>query len=298
VMVDGRDPADEERRLRRGGIDVSMGVAPRSLNGLFASGFGTRRIPTLLLPTLTVTAATRGPDGRSLAENRAFVTALKHAIDYDAIAGCFGGWGEGVEQAQTSVLKGMPGYDPGLAYYYRHDVRKARRLLRESGYPQGVQLDLTYWQANWGGVDNEDLVRIVRSNLKGIGIEARVRRYTGKEYFELAVEKLPGVTLSMSGFVIPDPDDLMRRRMTWINVSGHDFAAEGEFDAALREADAAGRSERYKRLQEKYLREGPGIYLLTFPCNAAFSAALRGFVQAPHWGGPDFSRLRFGRRAR
>jgi hypothetical protein len=123
-----------------------------------------------------------------------------------------------------------------------------------------------------------------------------IRKFTGKEYFELPVEKLPGVTMSMSGYVIPDPDDLMRRRMTWINVSGHDFRAERDFVAALHQTDFGRRSALYRKLQLKYLREGPGIYLLTFPCNVGFNSNLRGYVHLPQWGGPDLSRSRFVRR--
>jgi peptide/nickel transport system substrate-binding protein len=285
----------DEEKLRLGRIDVSTGVTPSGIRELSRSGFRTRRIPSLLLPTLTVIEGTSGPDGLSLGENRLFASALKHAIDYDAIAECFGGWGDGVEPAQTSVLRGMPGYDSALSYFYKHDKRRARRLLRESGYPRGIEIDLTYWEANWGGVDNHELIRIIHSDLEEIGIRGKIRKYQGKEYFELPLEKLRGVTMSMSGYMIPDPDDLMRRRMTWINVSGHDFKAEKQFVAALHQTDAERRSELYRRLQEKFLREGPMIYLLTFPCNVAYNRLLRGYTQPPHWGGPDFSRLHLGK---
>jgi ABC-type transport system substrate-binding protein len=158
-----------------------------------------------------------------------------------------------------------------------------------------MEIDLTYWEANWGGVDNQELMGIIHSNLEEIGIRGRIRKYQGGEYFELPLERLRGVTMSMSGCIIPDPDDLMRRRMTWINVSGHDFKVESEFVAALHETDARKRSERYRKLQEKFLREGPMIYLLTFPSNVAYNRQLRGYIHPPHWGGPDFSRLYFVR---
>ncbi len=293
VLLDGPHPEAEEAKMKRRTLDITSSATPGGLVALADAGFETTRVPTSLEPTLTVVNGTEGPDGRPLGENRDFVTALKHAIDYDRLARCFGGWSETVEPAQTSVLKGMPGYRKDLAYRYKHDTRKARKLMARAGYSRGVDVDLTYWGANWGGVDNKELVDIIRSNLEAVGIRGRLRKYTGKKYFEIPVEKIPGLTLSMSGYLIPDPDDLMRRRMTWINISGHNYRAEEEFAYALQEIDHVKRSAAYARLQERYLREGAGIYLLTFPCNVAINPDLSGFQYPAHWGGPDFSKLRF-----
>jgi peptide/nickel transport system substrate-binding protein len=291
VLLDGPDPAKEEAKVRRGTIDITVSATPKGIVELAASGFATKRVPTLLLPTFTVVDGTSGPDGRPLGESRSFMLALKQSIDYDRIARCFGGWSQTVQPAQTSVLKGMAGYRPNLAYRFKRKVAEAKRLLANAGYPRGVDVDLTYWGANWGGVDNLELVRIIRSNLRDVGIRTRVKKYTGKDYFEIPVEKIPALTLSMSGYLIPDPDDLMRRRMTWINISGHDYRAEEEFAAALEESDPKKRAAIYGVLQERYLREGAGIYLLTFPFNVAINPRVRGYDHPPHWGGPDFAKL-------
>lgn len=69
--------------------------------------------------------------------------AVQYATDRDAIVLALGGE-EAASPATTLIPPGVPGYEE--SDLYPHDVDKAKELLAEAGYPDGVTLDL--WVAN------------------------------------------------------------------------------------------------------------------------------------------------------
>lgn len=69
--------------------------------------------------------------------------ALNYAIDRDAVVKVLMA---GIGQPSS---QGLPrehwAYDPSTANYYSHDVDKAKKLLAEAGYPNGVDLEAFGW---------------------------------------------------------------------------------------------------------------------------------------------------------
>lgn len=88
--------------------------------------------------------------------------ALNHAIDRDALVR-YDLLGNGKPLASLA-MKGEIGYNNKLRPY-RYDLQKARRLLKEAGYPNGVRLRAVV------KAQGERTMRIVASQLKKAGIE-------------------------------------------------------------------------------------------------------------------------------
>src|SRR5262249_20664802 len=92
--------------------------------------------------------------------------AVAYAIDYDGIIkGIVRGAGE---QPSTMIPLGLLGGDKTLAR--KRDVAKAKALLTEAGYPNGVDLKLTYWTAPLLGVPSEPLAAKLQADLAQAGI--------------------------------------------------------------------------------------------------------------------------------
>jgi peptide/nickel transport system substrate-binding protein len=294
VFLDTPDSSDQIKLLRDGRADVLLAASPKD----FAEA---ERDPSLITecvapiqcPNLQLLKGTLGPDGRSLPENTAFNDAIKYSINYDAVAELFGGWGHGVDAAQTGLIPMVCGYASDLASYYRYDPAKAADLLSQAGYQDGLEIDFPYWTGSWGGVDTSAIAGLIEHNLLQVGIRPRLRSYTGEEYFSLVLDHraLTGITISMSLYQMPDPQDVLRRKMSFLNLTGNEMNAEDDLDAADMESSWEKRAERYRQLQLQFLAQNPMIFLLVYPHRVVRHRDIRGYRQAPHWPGPRLAEL-------
>jgi peptide/nickel transport system substrate-binding protein len=293
-FVDTPDADTALAKLRSDELDLLLAVAPADF-GQFVddADFVAEQVASIQCPNLTLLKGTVGPDGRSLTANRAFTQALKYAVDYDDIAGLFGGWGDGVRPAQAGFIPIICGYDEDLAAHYRHDPEKASELLRDAGYADGIEVDFPYWEGSWSGVDTQAVVEALERDLRAVGIRPRLTVYSGEEYFSLLLDQrvMTGLSLSMSVYQMPDPEDVVRRKMTYLNLTGYELDAQADLDAAAAETDAAARSARYQSLQRKFLEENPMIFLLTYPHRVVRHQRVSGYRHLPHRPGPDLAEL-------
>ncbi len=101
--------------------------------------------------------------------------AIVHAVDYDAInRSVF----EGLGTRSRSILPpSVPGYVE--AYTYERDLDKAKALLTEAGYPNGIDLTLEYTNAFWW---EEPLVLQLRSQLAEAGIRINPSKVPNTEF--------------------------------------------------------------------------------------------------------------------
>ena len=290
VLEDIPEPAEQRRALEEGHIDMALGLSPGDFAELAADPkFNGYAVPSFGCPHVIVMRGTKGPDGQLLTHNASFLKAIKYALDYDAYAEMYGGWSELVQKCQTGVLPGMVGYDEGMAGHYGYDPRKARTLLAEAGYPNGLELAFPYWEGIWGSVDADVIAGQVQADLLNVGIATTFQKLSSTDYFDAPIGSLNGITISLSASQFPDPDDVLRRKMTWAQAnSGYDFDAGEGFDRAAAESDPEVRAEIYRDLQRKYLEVGPAVFLLTFPYNVVTTSNVSGFTCPVMWNGPNY----------
>lgn len=101
--------------------------------------------------------------------------AMNYALDKDKInqAVFFGT----AKDALSVVPPQVDGYNPTF-FNYKHDMAKAKALLTEAGYPNGVEADLFYSDIWWW---EETLAVQVSSQLKAAGINLKPTKMTGSD---------------------------------------------------------------------------------------------------------------------
>lgn len=98
--------------------------------------------------------------------------ALNHAIDRDAITeAMLGRYGE-----PTSEWVTTDGFDPEYQDYYEYDPEKARQLLEEAGYGDGLTLRVV--DQGWYGNIGDRMVQIVADYMRRVGVTFDVTKAT------------------------------------------------------------------------------------------------------------------------
>jgi len=184
--------------------------------------------------------------------------AIKYAIDKKAMVdSATHGYGE---VAHIDIPKWSPYYTDD--FDYMQDIEKARRLLKEAGYPEGfedtVVVPLTPVEGPLGD--------LLQYQLGKIGIKLKVEKLEIASYFERVFHRKDyGITIcGYSG--PPDPS-------FWYNLYLHSEGANNifnysnpEVDKYLEEAlttyNQDKRKELYYKVYEIYSREVPFVWLV------------------------------------
>lgn len=100
--------------------------------------------------------------------------AIHYAINYQEIIDI-------IERGYAQKLcgippKGMLGASPELANYYTYDLEKAKKLMKESSYPNGFETTLMYSPDRYAAFD--DYAIYIQSYLREIGIKVNIEKVT------------------------------------------------------------------------------------------------------------------------
>jgi peptide/nickel transport system substrate-binding protein len=127
--------------------------------------------------------------------------AIAYAIDYDGIiSGVL--FGRAI-RLTNAFPKGFPGYDESIPLYNR-DLDKARALLSEAGYANGLELNL------YTSSRNEDWVKIatlIQSNLAEVNIKVNIQQFAWPTYIHSIVAGDHDLCLMGTTPDYPAPDD-------------------------------------------------------------------------------------------
>ena len=107
--------------------------------------------------------------------------AIRYAIDYDGLIELNRGT---VSILQTTAWTGGQGYNPELAYYYKQDLDKAKALMAEAGYADGLEMDLWGHKEGIQGVSPPLMIEKIGADLAEIGIKTTLKSPTWTVMFE------------------------------------------------------------------------------------------------------------------
>ena len=106
--------------------------------------------------------------------------ALCYAINPDEIMAMMAD-GKGV-RVGTSMYPGLKKYyDESYATYYEQDYEKAKKLLKEAGYPDGFDLEITVSSADQPHIDT---AQVIVEELKNIGVNATIKPIEWETWLE------------------------------------------------------------------------------------------------------------------
>ncbi len=212
--------------------------------------------------------------------------AVAHAIDRQQyIELARGGYGEPL---YSPIPKGYFGYSEDVPRY-EHDIAKAKQLLAEAGYPNGLDVVMTNYDAN--KLPGE----VIMEQIKQAGIRATAE-VLDQPTFVGRVVKNEGINFTVHCCVRqPDPDiwltDALTPKGGAIYISRYDL--ESDLAVARKELDLKKREQLYLEIQRKIMTDLPIIPLIMQPERMIHSAKLQGMpTLEPLWG-LDLTRLHF-----
>jgi len=173
--------------------------------------------------------------------------ALNYALDRDAIVRVLmAGIGE---PSSTILPKEHWAQDPATANYYNHDIDKAKKLLAEAGYPNGIDIDAFGW-ADQVAMQRQELI-ISQWAQAGIRIKLTpVAPQTAIQLFML--EKKGAMFISPAGG-FPDPSqyyEVLFGKDALRNAGKVELPGFRELlDATMEVDDRAARKAAFAKLQ-------------------------------------------------
>ena len=194
-------------------------------------------------------------------DNKKVRQAINYAIDRQGIIDLLR---NGRATPAKGVLPpGMFGYNPDLVGY-TYDPQKAKKLLAEAGYPDGIRITLQY--------NTDDIHRRIaeafQQQMKDAGIELELKHMDGAALFE-AMGK-GEATFFRLGWVVdyPDPDNFLYVLLNSANfgpLGNFTLFKNDEFDQLTNEArvesDPEERRRMYQEAERIAVEEAPWLFV-------------------------------------
>jgi ABC-type transport system substrate-binding protein len=190
--------------------------------------------------------------------------AWAHAVDWQGIAASVSPRLQ--KQGQSMLLDWMEGYSTNVQKY-EFDPKKAKQLLTEAGYPNGITVKQTSTSAT--GVS--DQMQLEQEYLKAVGINLvfdlvdtptfNKKRNDGD--FATASRLLPAVNPDMILFSYLHPDNIAPKGLNGARYNNPTVTEK--LEAARAEVDKTKRKKLYEEVQQLVMADLP--YLPTYGSN-------------------------------
>lgn len=281
VVINNVDSDSQKINLEGGNADLAENITNDEAAKMNSSKF-TKTTGTSL-STWFLSFNTYAKYG-GYAANSDFVSAMKHAIDYDSIIDLIG---SGTKRPASVIPFTIPGAiksDENLTY----DLTKAKEYLKKSGY-NGSTIELNYSSesAHLG-----DVAQMVQSDAKKIGVNIKLNPLTAANRLSASRENKYQIAISNWGADYPDPANYLSFMPLDEADSVHDWAY-GESDTAdaikpyvtaAKNATGEARVTAYETLMHKLAKYGPYVPLYQ-PTNFVMSTnSIKGVVNNGIWG--------------
>jgi len=204
--------------------------------------------------------------------------AISYALDIPLIIDtAFFGKGEPSGSPVIPALKNV--YDDSLKNPYKRDIEKAKQLLAEAGYPQGISLEITV-PSNY--TMHVDTAQVIAAQLSDAGINATIRLvdwatwlsevYRDRKY-EATIISLDAANVSPRSFL---SRYLSGDSGNFINFK--DPLYDKVYNDALKEPDEEKRVSLYKQCQRIISEDAASVYIQDIMWFKVFTAGRFGGV--------------------
>ncbi|MED1953665.1 ABC transporter substrate-binding protein [Brevibacillus centrosporus] len=244
--------------LMTGGIDVALNIPPSDEERI-ESNEGTSVItgPSQRVMTMEV----RVTPGRVTADPRVR-EAIDLAIDEKAIIdNLYAGKGT---PTQTRVTPGNFGAHIGLYNKYNYDPERAKQLLAEAGYANGV--DVTFTAPSGRYLKDKETAELVTAMLTEVGFRVKLELMEWSAFNErLSARKMDELFMVAYGNSMFDAALALDRVTIARTKDRTDYTnpeVEALYKAASQNMNPTERLKQFEKIQEIVAKELPQIYLL------------------------------------
>lgn len=269
--------------LRTGGIQAMNGVDPNDVKMLEEAGVTVIKNPGMNINYLAFFCNKKPFDNPKLR------LAVSHAINRENLINFLY---QGLAELPNSMLPSfMPGHDKSLKAP-EYNPEKAKQLLAEAGYPNGLKVTLLTYSAvrPYNPVGGDKLAAAVQADLRKVGIEVEIKTYPWKEYKEIYTpEIVQAGDFMLYGWIGDngDPDNFLSLLETkeikstlnaakYSNKKVDELLVKGRTAKTPEERNAA-----YSELQKIVQDEAPWVFLSHSKDMAAVSKNVEGFDLHP-----------------
>ena len=286
------DPNTRLQQLKAGACQVSLFPRPGDVAALREN----KNLQVLELDSLLTAYVAINTRHKPLDDVRVR-QALNLAFDRQAYL--HAQFGEGnASLAAAPYPPTLPGHDQDLQPWPR-DLNKARQLLADAGYAQGLKLSI--WTRPGGGPTNPNPgigAQMLQADLAAIGISAEIRVFEWGELIKRAKHGEHDLVFMGWAGDNGDPDNFLTPNLSCAAAaSGENQAGwcNAEFDQLIREArritDPDRRAALYREALAIFHREAPWIALAHPRQFVVLRKDVQGFVLSP-LGSNNFARVR------
>ena len=240
------------RRLQveKGDIDIAWEILPDQINELKKNkDLRIESSPATIIYYVGMNV-TKGP----LKDNRVR-TAIRHAIDYDGIIDSI--MGGAARPTNSFIPKGFAGYEDIV--YYREDLEKARKLLKEAGFPDGFEISMDHGDQP----PNPEIAQALQNSLARVGIKVKLNKLISSQLWPKYRAQKHELILARWGPDYVDPHtnaqpfaDYKAKQLCWRNVYYNDETS-GLIQQAGQEMDNDKRIGLYQKANKIIQTEGP-----------------------------------------
>jgi peptide/nickel transport system substrate-binding protein len=262
-------PEDATRvaELMTGGVDIAVNIPPSDMERI-ESNEGTHAVTG---PTQRVMQLSLRTTPGTVTENPKVREAIDLAIDEKAIVdNILAGGGT---PTRTRVTAGNFGADPELYGKSLYDPERAKQLLAEAGYPNGV--DISFSATSGRYLKDKETAELIQAMLAEVGIRAKLDLLEWSKFNDTYKAKKFGEVFMISYANSMFDASLAFDRLTTERAKGESDYSNPEVDKLLKEAEKNmnldERAKQYVKVQEIIAEERPQIYMYQMNANYGVS---------------------------
>lgn len=207
--------------------------------------------------------------------------AVAHAIEVDAIIkGVYNNVGT---RANSTMSPKVVGYDSTIKGY-EYDVNESKRLLKEAGIKDGLEITLTTSDRK----ERINMAEVIQSQLKGIGINVKIQVLEYGAYIGVTAKGEHQVSIGGWGNATGDGDynqyNLFHSKSKGAagNSSFYDNPEVDKLiEAARKESDGTKRMELYSQAQKIEREEVPYVPIRNYEHLAVYGKSVKGLWLNP-----------------
>lgn len=249
-----REPEQRVTALVNGEIQIAQYVPPHLAERIEQSaGHRVESTPSIEMMFLAMSPRVEPWDNKKLRQ------AVAYAIDREAII-------KAVLQEQAVVLhgplgRGQYGYDPDLEPKYSYDPEKARALVKEAGFPNGVDVELFTPVGRY--VNDKQAAQAMTAMLTAVGIRTTLKTPEWSTLWsDVQRGRVPFFYMGRGGMIGPGP-----AISQYFETGGSPRIkySNSEVDALLRKSRETFEEKEYRKLVNRafsiLLEDAPAHFL-------------------------------------
>jgi len=216
--------------------------------------------------------------------------ALNYAVDKQSIADSIF---KGLTKPGLYITEGTLGYDPDLLPY-AYDPEKAKALLKEAGYGDGLKLEILNAPGSYAGDDLT--VQAVADQLSKVGVTLTIKNLPYTTYLQYVLEQdgKKADPLNFRSFAGSSKAALVNRYTLLESTNTSSLNGDAEYDKLVEKAREGltydEQDALFRKANDYLYDQAQVIYLFNEPLTYAYSKSLSWVPRGEQWLRPfDFT---------